>query len=105
MRMGEVNTIAPMASPELSPATSHAVVFSSSPACLSVLRDSRVSRRTQAGTGVGRAASGPCWHLQTHALWAAVFFQAGPAVGLGFPFSGCFILFTDLCIYSKMSIS
>ena len=34
MRMSEANTVAPMASPELPPATSCAAVFSSSPACL-----------------------------------------------------------------------
>ena len=44
MRMGEANTVAPMASPELSPAMSHVAVLSSSPVCLSVVRDPRVSR-------------------------------------------------------------
>ena len=57
--MGEVNTLALMASLELPPAMSYAVVLPSSPVCLAVLRDPLVSRRAQAGAGVGRAVSGP----------------------------------------------
>ena len=55
MRTGEANTLAPMASPELPPATSYAVVLPSSPVCLAVLRDPLVSHRAQAGAGLGRA--------------------------------------------------
>jgi len=100
--MGEVNTLGPMASPELPPATSYVVVPSSSPVCLAVLRDPLVSRRAQVGAGLGRAEF---WAALACALWAAVFFRAGPAVGLGFPF--CFVLFffTDLCTNLKMCIS
>ena len=53
MRTGEANTLAPMALPELPPATSYAVVPSSSPVCLAVLQDPLVSHRAQAGAGRG----------------------------------------------------
>ena len=56
--MGEADTLAPMASPELPPATSYAVVPSSSPVCLSDRRAPLVSCRAQAGAGVGRIV---CW--------------------------------------------
>ena len=68
MRTGEANTLAPMASLELPPATSSAVVPSSSPVCLAVLRDPLVSRRAQAGANLGRAEF---WAALAHALWAA----------------------------------
>ena len=73
--------LAPMASPELPPATSYAVVPSSSPVCLAVLRDPLVSHRAQAGTSLGRAEF---WAALARALWAAVFFRAGPAVVIRF---------------------
>ena len=44
MRKGEVNTVAPLASPEESPATSYAVVFLCSPVCLSIAWGPVVSR-------------------------------------------------------------
>ena len=88
--MGEANTLAPMASPELPPATSYAVVPSSSPVCLAVLRDPLVSRRAQAGANLGRAEF---WAALAHALWAAVFFRASPAVVVRFSILFCFILF------------
>ena len=59
MRMGEENIVVPLDSPKRPPATSYAVVRSSSPACLSVAWDPRVSRRSQAGVSVGRVAFGP----------------------------------------------
>ena len=59
MRSDEVNVVAPLDSPELSPATSYAVVFLPSPARLSVAWDPRVSRRSQAGVSAGRVAFGP----------------------------------------------
>ena len=58
MRVGEVTAVAPLDSLELSPATSYAVVFLPSSACLSVAWDPRVSRRSQAGASVGRATFG-----------------------------------------------
>ena len=78
--MGEANTLGPMASSELPPATSYAVVLPSSPVCLAVLRDPLVSRRAQAGAGVGRTSSGPRWRMRACASRAAVFFRAGPTV-------------------------
>ena len=77
--MGEANTLVPMASPELSSATIYAVVLLASPVCLAVLRDPLVSRRAQAGAGLGRAEF---WATLERALWAAVFFRAGPAVAI-----------------------
>ena len=88
--MGEVNTLAPMASPELPPATSYAVVRSSSPVCLAVLRDPLVSHRAQAGAGLGRAEF---WAALACALWAAVFFRGGPAVAIRVFKLFCFVLF------------
>ena len=44
MRAGEVTTVAPLDSLELSPATSYAVVFLPSPACFSVVWGPGVSR-------------------------------------------------------------
>ena len=67
--MGEANTLAPMASPELPPTTSYAVVPSSSPVCLAVLRDPLVSRQAEAGVNVGRTEF---WAALARALWAAV---------------------------------
>ena len=59
MHTGEVTAVAPLDSPELSPATSYAVVFLPSPVCLSVTWDPCVSRRSQAGVRVGCVAFGP----------------------------------------------
>jgi len=59
MRAGEVTVVAPLDSSELSPATSYAVVFLPSLACLSVAWDLRVSRRSQAGVSVGLVEFGP----------------------------------------------
>ena len=59
MRAGEVTAVAPLDSSELSPATSYAVVFLPSPACLSVTWDPHVSHRSQVGVSVGRVAFGP----------------------------------------------
>ena len=59
MHTGEVTAVAPLDSPELSPATSYAIVFLPSPACLSIAWDPRVSRRSQAEVRVGRVAFGP----------------------------------------------
>ena len=59
MCFDEANTVVPLDSPELPPATSYAVVFLPSPACLSVAWDPRVSRRSQAGVSMGRVVFGP----------------------------------------------
>ena len=75
--MGEANTLGPMASSELPPATSYAVVLLASPVCLDVLRDPLVSRRAQAGADLGHAVF---WAALARASRAAVFFRAGPAV-------------------------
>jgi len=45
MRMGMVNVVAPLTTPEEPPATSYAAVSFSSPACFSVAWVPRVSRR------------------------------------------------------------
>ena len=74
MRTGEANTLAPMASSELPPATSYAVVLLSSPVCLTDSRDPLVSRRAEAGADLGRAEF---WAALARALWAAESF--GPA--------------------------
>ena len=58
MRAGEVTAVAPLDSSELSPATSYAVVFLPSPACLSVAWDPCVSHRSQAGVSVGHVVFG-----------------------------------------------
>ena len=75
--MGEANTLAPMASLELPPATSYAVVLLSSPVCLADSRDPFVSSRAQAGADLGDAVF---WATLARASRAAVFFRAGPAV-------------------------
>ena len=67
--------LAPMASPELPPATSYAVVLLSSPFCLTDSRDPFVSRRAQAGADLGRTVF---WAALVRASWAAIAFQAGP---------------------------
>jgi len=59
MHTGEVTVVAPLDSPELSPTMSYAVVFLPSPACLSVMWDPRVSRRSQAGVSMGHVVFGP----------------------------------------------
>ena len=97
--------LVPMASPELPPATSYAVVLLPSPVCFSDRRAPLVSRRAQAGADVGRAASGPRWRMRACASQATVFFRAGPAVVIRFSILFCFMLFTDLSTYSKMCIS
>jgi len=86
--MGEANTLAPMASPELPPAMSYAVVPSSSPVCLADSRDPFVSRRDQAGADLGHAVF---WAALARASRAVVFFRAGPAVVIRF--SICLVLF------------
>ena len=58
MRMGKANVVAPLTSPEEPPATSYAAVSFFSPVCLSVAWVPLVSRRAQAGAGVGRVV---CW--------------------------------------------
>ena len=73
--MGEANTLGPMASPELPPAMSYAVVLPSSPVCLAVLRDPVVSHRAKAGADLGRTV---CWAALARALRAAELFRAGP---------------------------
>ena len=59
MRAGEVTAVAPLDSPARPPATSYAAIRSSSPACLSVAWDPRVSRRSQAGVSMGHVVFGP----------------------------------------------
>ena len=101
MRMGEANTVAPMTSLELPPATSYAVVPSSSPVCRAVLWDPLVSHRAQAGAGLGRSEF---WATLARALWAAESIRAGPAVGLGFHF--CFVYpFSQICVYIQKCVS
>ena len=78
--MGEANTLVSMASPELPPATSYAVVLLASPVCLAVLRDPLVSRRAQAGAGRGPRHFWATLSADARASRAAVFFRAGPAV-------------------------
>ena len=75
--MGEVNTLVPVASPELPPATSYAIVLLASPVCLAISRDPFVSHRAQAGADLGHAVF---WAALARASRAAVFFRAGPAV-------------------------
>ena len=58
MRMGEANTVAPMASSELSPLTSYATVFSPSPVCLADVRGPLVSGSMQVGASLGRVVAG-----------------------------------------------
>ena len=70
MCMDEVNAVAPLDSPKLSPAMSYAVVFLPPPTCLSIAWDPHVSRRSQAGVSVGRVMFGP----RQRELWAAVTF-------------------------------
>jgi len=105
MRAGEVTAVAPLDSPELSPATSYAVVFLPSPVCLSVAWGPLVSRRAEGGS-----------QPRLRRVWAALASLArvcgppdlfGPAqqVELGFQIHFCFILFTDLCRDSKICIS
>ena len=53
MCMGEVTAIAPLDSPELSPATSYVVVFLLSPACVTVARAPFVSRCCRGGSQPG----------------------------------------------------
>ena len=69
MRTGEVTAVAPLTLLEEPPAMSYAAVCSSSPVCLSVGRDLRVSRR-----GRGGSLAGPCrfWAAPTPASRAAV---------------------------------
>ena len=73
--MGEANTLAPMASPELPPAMSYAVIPSSSPVCLADSRDPFVSSHAQAGADLGRAVF---WAALARASRAAESFWAGP---------------------------
>ena len=73
--MGEANTLAPMASPELPPATSYAVVLLSSPVCLADSRDPFVSSRAQAGANLGHVVF---WATLARALRAVESVRAGP---------------------------
>ena len=91
--MGEANTLAPMASPELPPATSYVVVLLSSHVCLSDRRAPLVSRRAQAGAGRGPRHFWATLSADARASRAAVFFRAGPAVVVRFSILFCFILF------------
>jgi len=59
MRTGEENIVVPLDSPERPPATSYAAIRSSSPACLSIAWDPRVSHHSQAGVNMRRVAFGP----------------------------------------------
>ena len=80
MRMGEVTAVAPLDSPELSPAMSYDVVFLLSPACVTVARVPFVSRCHRGGSQPGPRRSRPRWRSLAHALWAAESDRAGPAV-------------------------
>ena len=91
--MGEVNTLGPMASLELPPATSYAVVLLPSPVCFSDRRAPLVSRRAQAGAGHGPRRFWATLSADTRASQATVFFWAGPAVVVRFSILFCFILF------------
>ena len=85
--------LVPMASPELPPATSYAVVLLPSPVCFSDRRAPLVSRRAQAGADRGPRHFWAALSADTRASRAAVFVRAGPAVVVRFPFLFCFILF------------
>ena len=104
MRMGKENIVVPLDSPERPPATNYAAVRSSSPACLSVTRAPLLAAAAEAGASLGCAVSGLRQHLRV---------LCGPPCPSGQPSSSslgfqklfCFILFTDLCIDSKICIS
>ena len=91
--MGEANTLGPMASPELPPAMSYAVVLLPSPVCFSDRRTPLVSRRTQAGAGRGPRHFWAALSADARASRAAVFFWASPAVVVRFSILFYFILF------------
>ena len=104
MRTGEENIVVPRDSPERPPATNYAAVRSSSPACLSITRAPLSAAAAEAGASLGCAVSGPRQRLRV---------LCGPPCPSGRPNSSslgflklfCFILFTDLCIDSKICIS
>ena len=85
--------LVPMASPELPPATSYAVVLLPSPVCFSDRRAPLVSRCAQAGAGRGPHHFWAALSADAHASRAVVFFRAGPAVVVRFSIVFCFILF------------
>ena len=91
--MGEANMLALMASPELPPATSYAVILLPSPVCFSDRRAPLVSRRTQAGADRGPRRFWATLSTDARALRAAVFFRAGPAVAIRVFKLFCFVLF------------
>ena len=91
--MGGVNTPVLMASPELPPVTSYAVILLPSPICFSDRRAPLVSRRAQAGADRGPRHFWAALSADACASWAAVFFRAGPAVVVRFSILFCFILF------------
>ena len=102
MRLGVGSAPEPSGLPEGSPAMSFAAALFSSPVCLSVGRDPRVSHH-----GRGGSLAGPrrLWAAPALASRAAVLRAGPPAVELIFLFVFCFILFTDLGIYSKICSS
>ena len=105
MCTGEVTAVAPLTSPEEPPATSCAVVFLPSPICLSVawgpLVSHRAKGRSQPGLRRVWATPAPAY---ARVLWATV--PSGrPNSRVGFQIYFWFILFTDLCIDSKICIS
>ena len=73
--MGEANTLGLMASLDLPPAMSYAVVLLASPVCLADSRDPFVSSHAQAGADLGRAVF---WAALARASRAAESFWAGP---------------------------
>ena len=77
--MGEVNTLGPMASPELPPAMSYAVVLLP-PLSVSLSCGTRLSADARRRERRGPRRFWATLSIDTHALWAAVFFRAGPAV-------------------------
>ena len=105
MRAGEVTAVAPLDSPELSPATSYAVVFLLSPACVTIARAPFVSRCCRGRSQPGPRCSGLCWHRLRMRCGPPDLFGPAQQVELGFQIHFCFILFTELCIDSKICIS
>ena len=104
MGTGEENIVVPLDSPERPPATRDAAVRSSSPACLSVTRAPLSAAAAEAGASLGCTVSGPRQRL--HVLCGPPCPSGRPSYSsLGFQKLFCFILFTDLCIDSKICIS
>ena len=99
MHTGEVNAVAPLASPEESPATSYAVVFLRSPACVAVARVPFVSRCRRSGSQPrprrsGLRRSGLRWRRLRMRCGPPDLFGPAQQVELGFQIHFCFILFT-----------